>query len=250
MKPEKNCGDTFRFCEKENWTKEYDFEKNLRGLMGEYDMTLDDIKDIFECAPGRTTRGSLEEAKKTSSTIYRKSRVLHPAKKKSGSNWAPLVRDTEYRAGKGLLVHQHTLFDLCPELLPLDGAQGERLFRDFIRHINYSYLVFDWAQHLKLYRWLESSSYAEFLESKHLEAVMAAAVSLWCEKDRSKCRGLALMHRNSSMMIMGKKSAGNPGHLGLEVFSSEFPLSSSSDFVYCYVTDHGHPIPRNFKALN
>ncbi|WP_166363589.1 putative natural product biosynthesis protein [Pseudomonas akapageensis] len=160
------------------------------------------------------------------------------------------MRKAEYRAGKGLQLHRHTLFDLCPELLKLDDAQGDKLFRDFIRHFNYRGRVFDWTQHLKLYRWLEQSAYAEALEDEHLEAVMAAAVSLWCEKDRSNYRGVALVHRNSSTMMLGWKAVGSPARSGLEVLPSEFELSLSSDFAFCRVSSRGYPLPQNFKALN
>lgn len=160
------------------------------------------------------------------------------------------MRDVKYRKAKGLLMYQNALFDLCPELLTLDDAQGDKLFRDFIRHFNYSCLLFDWTQHLKLYRWLEYSSYAEALGSKHLDAVMAAAVSLWCEKDSSTYPGVALVHRNSSTMMLGWKPVGIPGHSGLEVLPSEFQLSSPSDFAFCRVSNQGYPLPQNFKALH
>ncbi len=160
------------------------------------------------------------------------------------------MRDARYREAKGLLMYQNTLFDLCPELLTLDDAQGEKLFRDFIRHVNYSGQIFDWAQHLKLYRWLERSSYAKALGGKHLDAVMAAAVSLWCEKDNSAHTGVALVHRNSSTMILGWKSIGIRGHSELEALPRACQLLSISDFAFCHISTNNRPLPQHFQVLN
>lgn len=160
------------------------------------------------------------------------------------------MRGLKYREGKGLLVYQNTLFDLCPELLTLDGAHGDKLFRDFIRHVNYSRRVFDWAQPLTLYRWLECSAYAQALASKHLDAVMAAAVSLWCEKDNSAHAGVAVVHRKSSMMLLSWKSTGLRGHSGLEVLPSERQLLSTGGFAFCQVSNNSYPLPQHFQVLN
>ncbi|PPA01300.1 hypothetical protein C4E44_25335 [Pseudomonas sp. MWU12-2312b] len=51
MKPKEDYGSALRFRETDNVTREDGFEKSLRGLMSEYGKDLEDIMDIFECAP-------------------------------------------------------------------------------------------------------------------------------------------------------------------------------------------------------
>lgn len=235
MKP-RSCSGGTRFHETRSASRETSFAKSLKGLMNAYGKDLEDIIEIFDTGSVKRRDKLLvgnEEA--GSKKTYRKSRLQGLAKKIGSDNGLPFVRNSKYRSGKGFLVYKNTLFDLCPELMMLDDAQGERMFRDFIRHFNYSGLVFDWTQHLVLYRWLENSPYSGALEEKHLEAVMTAAVSLWCESDQSSLQGLTLTHRNSPTTIIGWKNSHEQDDSASKIVPNEIDVSDLKDFAFCFL---------------
>jgi hypothetical protein len=218
--------------------------------MNSYGKGLEDIIEMFDPTPLDRGDHLLVEAKDIGSPkVHRGSRFPHPAKKSRLDVGAPFVRDLKYRSGKGFLSHKNALFDLCPELLSLDDAQGERLFRDFIRHYNYSGLVFDWTQHLVLYRWLENSPYAGALEKEHLEAVMTAAISLWCENDKGSFQGLALTHRDNPTIMQGWKGSFDKSCSILEPAPIVVCASLPSDFAFCFLSDDGCEFSAEFKTL-
>ena len=249
MKPI-SFADRARFYESRNGSRESGFEKRLKGLMNSYGKGLEDIIELLNLAPLDRGDHLLVEAKNVGSPkVYRGSRLPHSAKKSRLDAGMSFVRDLKYRSGKGLLSHKNALFDLCPELLSLDDAQGERLFRDFIRHYNYSGLVFDWTQHLVLYRWLKNSHYAGALEKEHLEAVMTAAISLWCENDKGGFQGLALTHRDNPTIMQGWKGSFDKSCSILEVVPNGVSISPSSDFAFCFLSDNGYESPTEFETL-
>lgn len=250
MKP-RSCSGGTRFHETRSASRETSFAKDLKGLMSTYGKDLEDIIEIFDS--GSVVRGDKllvgnEDA--GSKKNYRQSRLKGRANKIGSDNGLPFVRNSKYRSGKGFLVHKNKLFDLCPELMMLDDAQGERLFRDFIRHFNYSGLVFDWTQHLILYRWLKNSPYSGALEEKHLEAVMTAAVSLWCENDKSSFQGLALTHRDSTTTMIGWKYSHEQDDSVSKVVPNEIDTSVLKDFAFCVLPQGACGSLLGYESLN
>lgn len=129
----------------------------------------------------------------------------------------PLTARRFIRLDNNLRVYWHTLFDLCPELLKLDPPEAETLFRAFMRHAIKRGLAADWRLHLALYRWLLTSRYAESLTEEHLETVMLAAASLWCDNDRSGNLGIAIAHHQCAGLVVGWKAAAGKGSATLDV---------------------------------
>ena len=121
----------------------------------------------------------------------------------------PLTTKTFTQIDSNLRVYWHTLFDLCPGLLKLDGPDGMNMFRGFIKTACAQNLPLNWTLHASFYRWLLSSEFASRVNEEHLEAIMMAAVSLWCSNDTSGKVGIALAHQHSSVVVVGWKARGH-----------------------------------------
>ena len=119
----------------------------------------------------------------------------------------PLTTKTFTQIDSNLRVYWHTLFDLCPGLLKLDGPDGMNMFRGFIKTACAQNLPLNWTLHASFYRWLLSSEFASKVNDEHLEAIMVAAVSLWCSNDTSGKVGIALAINTARW----SSSVGRPG---------------------------------------
>ncbi|MGO3028577.1 hypothetical protein [Pseudomonas helleri] len=127
MKPKSFAGSA-RFHERKGGNRKSGFEKSLKGLMSSYGKGLGDIIEMFDLTPLDRCDHLLVEIKDLGSPkIYRNSRFPYSAKKSRLDVGVPFIKDSKYRSGKGFLSYKNALFDLCPELLSLDDAQGERL---------------------------------------------------------------------------------------------------------------------------
>lgn len=161
----------------------------------------------------------------------------------------PLTAKTFIRVDNNLRVYWHTLFDLCPELLKLDPPEGEDLFRGFMRFAISRNVPLDWTLHLNLYRWLQRSPYAAGLQEEHLEAVLAAAASLWCDNDTSEHVGIAIVHRDSTLVVVGWKAAGRRVGSTLEVLQPEGRSRTPGDFACLRLPQRPYSLENNFDAL-
>ncbi|HHH9558904.1 TPA: putative natural product biosynthesis protein [Pseudomonas aeruginosa] len=161
----------------------------------------------------------------------------------------PRTAKTFIRVDNNLRVYWHTLFDLCPELLRLDPPEGEELFRGFMRFATARNLPLNWTLHLNLYRWLQGSPHAQGLQEEHLEAVMAAAASLWCDDDASEHAGIALVHRDSALVVVGWKALGRRGGSTLEVLQPEARPRTPGDFVFLRLPQRPCSLERGFEPV-
>ncbi|MFZ3023469.1 putative natural product biosynthesis protein [Pseudomonas sp.] len=161
----------------------------------------------------------------------------------------PLTTKTFTQIDSNLRVYWHTLFDLCPGLLKLDGPDGMNMFRGFIKTACAQNLPLNWTLHASFYSWLLSSEFASKVNEEHLEAIMVAAVSLWCSNDTSGKVGIALAHQHSSVVVVGWKTKGHKTASSLEVLEPEGFIPPKKDFGYLTLAQYQCDSPSGFKPL-
>ncbi|KAF1051591.1 MAG: hypothetical protein GAK43_02342 [Stenotrophomonas maltophilia] len=149
-----------------------------------------------------------------------------------------------------LRVYWHTLFDLCPELLKLDPPEGMGVFRGYLHYAVEQRLPIDWSLHLRLYRWLQRSAHAPQLRGEHLESVLSAAASLWCEHDRSHCPGIALTHRDCALRVVGWKPSKTVRQATLDFQVALSVPEQPGDFLWARLPRRGESHVPQWTALS
>lgn len=162
----------------------------------------------------------------------------------------PLTTKTFTQIDSNLRVYWHTLFDLCPGLLKLDGPDGMNMFRGFIKMACAQNLPLDWTLHASFYRWLLGSEFAAKVTAEHLEAVMMAVASLWCSNDTTSKVGIVLAHQHSPVVVLGWKTKGHKVSSTLDVLEPEGLVVPKKDFGYLTLTQYRFARPSGFKPLS
>jgi uncharacterized repeat protein (TIGR04061 family) len=109
------------------------------------------------------------------------------------------------RIDTSLRVYWHTLFDICPALLDLGGADGLAIFRPFMAWAAEHKLSMNWTIYLWLYRWLAQSSFAERITDDLILSLMAASAARWATGDRGMAGGIVIACSAVPELVVGWK---------------------------------------------
>jgi uncharacterized repeat protein (TIGR04061 family) len=118
-----------------------------------------------------------------------------------------LPRDSRafVRVDVSLRAYWHQIFDICPSLLQLSGADGMTIFLPFFEFVEAKKLTLDWNFHLWLYLWLKESQFRESVNEDILLELMGAAAARWAVLDRGRNCGVALGCQENDHVVIGWK---------------------------------------------
>ncbi|WP_372002911.1 methanobactin biosynthesis cassette protein MbnC [Tistrella mobilis] len=137
------------------------------------------------------------------------------------------------RVDTSLRIYWHTLFDICPGLLRLDGEDGQpsdgmSIFRPFMAFAAERGLSFDWTYYLWVDVWLQGSGFRDRVDDDLRLTLIGAAAARWAVTDRSPAVGLVIGTRSADRgplpLVAGWKPADLEGGREIETLELEDPL--------------------------
>ncbi|AFK55207.1 methanobactin biosynthesis protein MbnC [Tistrella mobilis] len=147
------------------------------------------------------------------------------------------------RVDTSLRIYWHTLFDICPGLLRLDGEDGRpsdgqpsdgqpsdgmSIFRPFMAFAAERGLSFDWTYYLWVDVWLQGSGFRDRVDDDLRLTLIGAAAARWAVTDRSPAVGLVIGTRSADRgalpLVVGWKPADLESGREIETLELEDPL--------------------------
>ncbi|WP_372072068.1 methanobactin biosynthesis cassette protein MbnC [Tistrella mobilis] len=137
------------------------------------------------------------------------------------------------RVDTSLRIYWHTLFDICPGLLRLDGEDGQlsdgmSIFRPFMAFAADRELSFDWTYYLWVDVWLQGSGFRDRVDDDLRLTLIGAAAARWAVTDRSPAVGLVIGTRSTDRgplpLVVGWKPADLESGREIETLELEDPL--------------------------
>ncbi|WP_372017688.1 methanobactin biosynthesis protein MbnC [Tistrella mobilis] len=140
---------------------------------------------------------------------------------------------TWVRVDTSLRIYWHTLFDICPGLLRLDGEDGQpsdgmSIFRPFMAFAAERGLSFDWTYYLWVDVWLQGSAFRDRVDDDLRLTLIGAAAARWAVTDRGPAVGLVIGTRSADRgalpLVVGWKPADLESGREIETLELEDPL--------------------------
>ncbi|KYO57470.1 hypothetical protein AUP44_20080 [Tistrella mobilis] len=137
------------------------------------------------------------------------------------------------RVDTSLRIYWHTLFDICPGLLRLEGEDGQlsdgmSIFRPFMAFAAERGLSFDWTYYLWVDVWLQGSGFRDRVDDDLRLTLIGAAAARWAVTDRSPAVGLVIGTRSADRgalpLVVGWKPADLESGREIETLELEDPL--------------------------
>lgn len=137
------------------------------------------------------------------------------------------------RVDTSLRIYWHTLFDICPGLLRLNGEDGQpsdgmSIFRPFMAFAAERGLSFDWTYYLWVDVWLQGSGFRDRVDDDLRLTLIGAAAARWAVTDRSPAAGLVIGTRSADRgalpLVVGWKPADLESGREIETLELEDPL--------------------------